>query len=410
MLEEQNLKKDKENAKARNQALMERLFQIEESLLNHDENKFKQGREKKVDFGELMKGQQLYQKQLIDTLIAINKKPKSTVKPTVYLPVPIRDPHLLPADEGAEVGALPSSNQQTGRTTKQKKTFGDMWDKGRINQPTVKQPTEMADLPVESASRQGVHFASQPRFTVKPPSAGRLTANPPLQGQVMPPFQPANLAASGGGLANSQVMQGSVVGNAPGFAVPDFMKPNVLRIYKKKKADHEKAVKTTKQPRDGPYRISRLRKYAIAAHFIKKLWINQVKANLRYRKESRIFYEEHSERVHQKTVKFLRQSLSEVLDKIWSLEVPLSFTRRKKLYALYSIDTNSMGPIHWETINVLLMSILDGLNKYLNDEFLDPEICSFFGRFCCDRSFLKDNHYYESMLDRLEFDSYEGLA
>jgi hypothetical protein len=217
------------------------------------------------------------------------------------------------------------------------------------------------------------------------------------------------MMGSGNGLANSQMVQGSVVGEAPGLGMPEFMKPNVLRIYKKKKPDHEKTNLARKGPRTGPYRISRLRKYAIAAHFIKKLWINQVKANLRYRKESRINYEENAERIYAKTIKFLRQSLSEVLDKIWSLEVPLSFTRRKKLYAQYSIDTASMGPIHWETINLLLMSIVDGLNKYLNDEYLDPEICTFFGQFCSDRAFLKDNHYFDSMLDRLEFDAYEGL-
>jgi hypothetical protein len=120
MLEEQNLKKEKEAAKGKNQALMERLFQIEESLLNQDQTRFSRQQNKKVDFTELMKGQQLYQRQLIDTLITINKKPKNTVQPTVYLPVPIRDPNLLPPEEdlggpAPAQGAKPACRPQARR-------------------------------------------------------------------------------------------------------------------------------------------------------------------------------------------------------------------------------------------------------------------------------------------------------
>ena len=114
MLEEQNAKKQKELARAKNEALMQRLFQIEEQLLNNMTRDPHKNPAKKVDFTELMKGQQLYQRQLIDTLITINKLPKKREQPTVYLPVPIRDPALLPPLldelEPNDAGRRPSSS------------------------------------------------------------------------------------------------------------------------------------------------------------------------------------------------------------------------------------------------------------------------------------------------------------
>jgi hypothetical protein len=406
MLEEQQNKKKKDDAKGRNQALMERLFQIEEGLLNQDANRFNRHQVKKVDFTELMKGQQLYQQQLIDTLITINKRPKNTVQPTVYLPVPIRDPNLLPPEEPVNFGA--GKQVKDSLPARDASNFGSLWQNGggkstsriKVNRPDPSNEEPSLRKP------QSIPFQSQPNFAAMQPPGPTVYPGGLTNSVRVSQGQPNAKS----GLMSSQQLHGSIVGDTPEMPLLEHMKPNVLRIYKRKKADGDRNTLARQGPRLGPYRISGLRKYAIAAHFIKKLWLNQERANIRYRKESRINFEENAERIYNKTVKFLRQSLSEVLDKAWSLEVPLSFTRRKKVFMLYGIDTNSMGPIHWETVNVILMGVLDGLNKYLNEEYLDPEISQFFGRYCSDRSFLKDNYYFESMLDRLEFDNYEALA
>lgn len=417
MLEEMNNKKNKEERKAKNEALMERLFQIEDRLLNQEEDRPGRNPVKKVDFMELMKGQQLYQKQLIDTLIMINKKPKNAIQPTVYLPVPIRDPNLLPNDHEENVKNKTKQNPHTKRS-QNPQTFGEQWSNlnpassSRLVQPTDPRHDTLPRPPSHPIPLQ----ASQPILSVKPTSRPGSTKLPQMttqliqpSGQQFPLPQVSGISAQGG-TAPFIGMQGSFVGRSPNLGLPTEMHPNVLRIYKRKKGVNEVNKAKLQKPREGPYRISKLRKYAIAAHFIKKLWINQVKANGRYRKESRIYFEENAERIYIKTTKFLRQSLSDILDKVWNLEVPLSVTRRKKLYVMYGVDTSSMGPFHWEQINLLLMGILEELNKYCNEEFLDPDIVNFFSRYSCNRAFLKDNYYFESMLDRLEFDGYEGLV
>lgn len=416
MLEEQNNKKNKEAAKAKNHALIERLFQIEENLLNHEQERPGRNKTKKVDFVELMKGQQLYQKQLIDTLITINKKPKNTVQPTVYLPVPIRDPNLLPP----EVYAPEESTKDIKKKPKKARphTFGVQWE-GQQNQ-LVGQPMQMSNSPILANSRppsntNPIVQASQTRISARQISGSGSSLRPQMVMSTLPPLgynqqsmYPMQPMAGG-----SQVfggMQGSVVGSTPNLGVPPEMQPNVLRIYKKKKSPDQMMVGNKGKKREGPYIISKLRKYAIAAHFIKKLWINQVKANVRYRREARLYFEENAERVYNKTVKFLRQSLSEELEKLWNLDMPLSITRRKKLYAMYQVETSTMGPVHWEQINLIILSLLEALNKYCNDNYLDPEIISFFARYSSNRAFLKENFYFDSMLDRLEFDNYEGLT
>lgn len=420
MLEEQNNKKAKEAAKAKNQTLMERLFQIEENLLNHEQERPGRNKAKKVDFIELMKGQQLYQKQLIDTLITINKRPKNKVQPTVYLPVPIRDPNLLPPEgEVAEDQAKPSKPKTKRSQPHHPETFGAQWASHNIQPPGYpSQPLNPAGAenhsPLSTLNPAGQ--ASQPVLSVKPTSRPAsynrpqmvMASLPPIQQAQQQPFYP--MASAAGGLPAFGSMQGSMVGSTPNLGVPPNMQPNVLRIYKKKRSPGQLNAANKGKPREGPYVISRLRKYAIAVQFVKKLWINSVKANGRYRKEARLYFEENIERVYNKTVKFLRQSLNEELEKIWNLEMPLSITRRKKLYAMYEIDDSTMGPVHWEQVNLILLSIMENLNKYCNEEFLDPEVISFFGRYSSNRAFLKENFYFDSMLDRLEFDNYEGLT
>jgi hypothetical protein len=416
MLEEMNNKKSKEERKAKNEAMMERLFQIEDRLLNQMEERPGRNPIKKVDFTELMKGQQLYQKQLIDTLIMINKKPKNTVKPTVYIPVPVRDPNLLPhvqedsTNENTKVKA-------SGKKTKNPATFGDDWNNLNTAHAGLSAPSIPANVDAQPGPPSNTIpiQASQPVISIKPTSRPGSSRLPPIASQMLGShspnyYQPQMTGISAqGGATPFLGMQGSLVGSSPNLGLPTEMHPNVLRIYKRKKGINELTKANNKAPRTGPYRISKLRKYAIAAHFIKKLWINQVKANQRYRKESRIFFEENVERIYIKTTKFLRHSLSDVLDKLWNLEVPLSITRRKKLYVMYGIDTVTMGPFHWEQLNLILMGILEELNKFCNEEFLDPDVVNFFSKYSCNRAFLKDNFHFESMLDRLEFDSYEGL-
>src|SRR3990167_11561531 len=97
MLEEDKKRKASEVKMAQNQALMNRLSQLEENLL-YSEKKPREYKQKKIEFTDLMKAQALYRNQLIDTLIEINKKPKKLLQPTVYLPVQITDPGLLPAE------------------------------------------------------------------------------------------------------------------------------------------------------------------------------------------------------------------------------------------------------------------------------------------------------------------------
>lgn len=405
MLEEQNSKKQKEDAKARNQALMERLFQIEEGLLNQDQNRFSRNQNKKVDFSELLKAQQLYQKHLIDTLITIKKKPKKNkTQPVVYMPIPIRDPTLLPPDEKelaaqARVGNLGEPDS---------KKFGEMWQQGNRMSASRINPNrpEFENSQSRPMSKRSISVQRQPNLMPNPlvPSLAQ-SKRPQMKmysmgtapGQPMMPMAPK--------VSLSQGM------NQEGMLLPDYMKPNVLRIYtKKKKPERGLVSRIRSEPRVGLSFIPKMRKYGYVVLFFKKLYLNQAKANMRYKKEARLTYEENHERFYVKTVRFLRQSLIEVLDQLWSLEQPLSFTRRKKIYTLYDVDPNTMSPAHWETTYEIVKDIMEGLNKFLNQQHLDPEICNFFGEYCCDRAFLKDGHYVESMLDRLEFDRYEALA
>jgi hypothetical protein len=413
MLEEQQAKKAKEATRAKNEALMERLFQIEEQLLNTDKPKQKV---KKVDFVELMKAQQLYQQQLVETLIEVNKKPKKTFQPTIYLPVPIRDPNLLPP---SEEDLQSTQNVRSSTAGPKQPSFGQMWDQSNNSplKPTRAMSGSKSNLKLSNPQMQPSGMTKQDSLRSVPMVPNQLkTGTLPQQGPAAPHTFSSQMQMAGAtGLKTQPMVASGVPGMSmmgpqpPGnFTLPPAMQPNVLRIYKMKK-DQAGAPTQPVGRRKGPYVISKLRKYALAVHFAMKLKIFAKKEAQRQRKESRLYFDENCERMYVKAVKFLKSSLNDILTKIWSLDEPISITRRKKLYVQYGVETSTMTPDHWDTVNTLLIELLEGLNKFFNSEFLNPEIVNFFGKSSNNRAFLNPGHYFESMLDRLEFDANERV-
>jgi len=389
MLEEQNIKKQKELARAKNEALMQRLFQIEEQLLNNMTRDPHKNPIKKVDFTELMKGQQLYQRQLIDTLISINKLPKKREQPTVYLPVPIRDPALLPPLQD-EVEPSYAGRRSSAKAAAP--SFGDNWASTKTLKPSspIKiVPKSVSRAPsATSRSRAGV---SNMKESVVVNSRQMKSSLPPVQSQ--PLFLPVG--------RNEPAPQRPAAGLDPmqGF------KPTVLRVYKRRKGDLP-VIDSNKIDRNRVNRIPPLRKYGFAVLFCVKFLLGYKKYCMRLRKDSIILFDENISRMQLKVVKSLRMNLSEVLEKIWGLTVPLSLTRRKKLYALYDVDVNTVSPIHWEKTNELCLELLEKLNEIILDEFFDPDVIAFFSRFSGEKACLKEDYFFESMIDRLEFNKY----
>ena len=360
-LEDLKKNKQKDSLKNKNTILMNRLFNIEEHLINNinsRQNMRNNHVHNNINFTELMKAQQLYQQQLVDTLITINKSPKDVQQPTVYLPVPIRDPQMLPP----------------------------IYDNDDIQDNSVRQSKEKKARKKRSVHEVDTHTKHVPTINIDPPHKDTHHHAAKM------PIQP---------ITNHTVMPISII---PHTQHQPVYNNSMIRVYKKKKDVHHTVNNPNKRSVKRLFnRIPPLRKYGYVVLFCIKYILAYKKKCMRIRKDSMIRFDENIERVYMKLVKIMRINTSEVLNKIWSISVPLSITRRKKLYIQYDIDQSTVSKLHWNTIYDLILELLETMNECMTEEYLDEDIISFIGRYISNESYHRDNYFYESMIDRLEY-------
>lgn len=473
MLEEDKKRKASEMKMAQNQALMNRLSQLEENLL-YSEKKPREYKQKKIEFTDLMKAQALYRNQLIDTLIEINKKPKKLLQPTVYLPVPIRDPGLLPpADPEDAIPQYIPPAQQEKSFVPPPENFGDMWKrdpKAMLN--SLRKPQQVLNVAQGSQSgSRGNSARSIPQQKgmgsslplIKRPAPSPMGPGypptqaapfpyypypgyPPYPNMAPPGYPPYGYPGYGGPplppinarpQSSSSTKTGST-NRTDQAGLEALGNPTVLRVYTQQKpkqppADRDRRPNTDsyyrgrKDPQQDPSAYGSVRddpedddrdvqdyrpKYRMKKFALAVLAV--VKWNnlfdLKIRREAQLFYAENAEVVQAKLTNFFRKNFADVLQMIWDLDKPLSITKRRKYYVQYDIDEATVSADHWEIINKFLTEFIVTLNDFFVESELEPEIVNFLARIVWKKNVLAEGVYFESMLARLEFDQYKRLS